>query len=44
MIEGLYASGFEVKTPVSRKYAFTTNLVERLRDSCTKGVTVSSTS
>jgi len=41
MIEGLYASGFGMKTPVSGKYAFTTNLVERLRDWCTKGVTVS---
>ena len=41
MIEGILASGFGVRTPVSEKYAFTTNLIERLRDSCTKGVTAS---
>jgi ubiquitin-conjugating enzyme E2 D/E len=40
MIEGLYAAGPGVKTPVSGKCAFTTNLVERLQNSCTKGITV----
>lgn len=40
MIEGLYAGGPGVKTPVSGKCAFTTMLAERLQTSCTKGITV----